>query len=232
MAPSTGTLPHLRPSKLRQLIWFDVTTGQPLAVKLLFGHLGAARFARLLPRLAVRSIRDPLRAVDHSGWPRDKDRQTRRQLRPVLALHAALLDIGVAPEEALAITGDVVAQVGARFIGANVVLPDPDQWAQADDRDRHRYVGQVIDRLFNAEVAAIEVSENSLGFDVTACRFAHLTEAAGYPELAPLFCEADGAHFERKELPIRLRRSGTIARGAKRCDFRFAVTPPTDAATP
>lgn len=59
-----------------------------------------------------------------------------------------------------------------------------------------------------------------LAFDVERCPIATYLAAQGVPELGPLICEVDNLLAET--LPgISLRRTGTIARGAQRCDFRY-----------
>ncbi len=116
---------------------------------------------------------------------------------------------------------EFVAETGARFVASSWPIPTAQRWREAGEEDRRGYLESVGRRMFNARVHMPEANERSLAVDVTACRFVELCKLAGRPHLAPLFCEADARHFDSARAIVTLRRSGTIARGAARCDFRF-----------
>ena len=75
------------------------------------------------------------------------------------------------------------------------------------------------ERFFNATIRWEEVTADEVRFTVLRCRFPGLCEAAGVPELAPVFCEGDAVFFGQVEPDVELQRSQTIAGGAESCPF-------------
>ena len=68
-----------------------------------------------------------------------------------------------------------------------------------------------------------EVSEASLSFDVTRCRYAEMYREMGIPELgAILSCNRDGALIEGFNPDVTLQRTHTLMGGASSCDFRYS----------
>ncbi|MEC7362790.1 MAG: L-2-amino-thiazoline-4-carboxylic acid hydrolase, partial [Actinomycetota bacterium] len=61
-------------------------------------------------------------------------------------------------------------------------------------------------------------------FDFGQCRFVQLTPPLGRAHHATMFGAADSDFFAREGAPVRLERTGTLATGAPRCDFRFHYT--------
>jgi hypothetical protein len=59
-----------------------------------------------------------------------------------------------------------------------------------------------------------------LALDVERCPLAELFAREGAPEVGPLVCKLDDVMVEMLD-GVELRRTGTIAAGAKRCDFRY-----------
>jgi L-2-amino-thiazoline-4-carboxylic acid hydrolase len=59
-----------------------------------------------------------------------------------------------------------------------------------------------------------------LAFDVERCPLAELFAREGAPEVGPLICKLDDVMVEALH-GVELRRTGTIAGGATRCDFRY-----------
>lgn len=59
-----------------------------------------------------------------------------------------------------------------------------------------------------------------LSFDVKACALVRYLRERGAPELGPLFCRIDDIMAGFID-GVALERSGTIAQGAERCDFRY-----------
>ena len=211
-----------------RLLWFDLTRGLPAALGALRRRLGWRRLARLLPLFLWRSVftADPLvalgpvRGADATAARRE--RFARHQLRPVLLLEGALRDaLGLDAAAALEVAGAVVAASGARFLAFNVPRVERASWAAAPDAERRTVVARVLARMFNAEAAVRAVGADAFAFDVTACAFARMARALGRPEIAALYCAADGAWFDEPRSPIALARAGTIARGATVCDFHF-----------
>lgn len=72
-----------------------------------------------------------------------------------------------------------------------------------------------------------EVSDTSLAFDVTRCRYAEMYRELGIPELgAILSCNRDGALVEGFNPDVELRRTQTLMGGGSHCDFRYTTTEP------
>ncbi len=59
-----------------------------------------------------------------------------------------------------------------------------------------------------------------LALDVERCPLAEFFARQGTPEVGPLICKLDDVMVEAID-GVELRRTGTIAAGAKRCDFRY-----------
>ena len=57
------------------------------------------------------------------------------------------------------------------------------------------------------------------GFDILECGICKLYEKHNYKRFASILCEVD--HITSSLAGLKLVRSGTIANGAKKCDFRF-----------
>ena len=219
-----AALPRVTPPSRAQLVWFDLVHGTPAALAVLRRHLPASRVARVLASYLVRGLRDPLRDLPRTGWDARREALVRHQLRAVVRIDDALRGAAGLDEEARrAVLLDLVGETGARFIGANVPMPEPAAWAAAPDEERARFAGAVVQRFFNADVAELDAGEEHFAFDVTACRFAQLCGALGRPYLAPLFCDADAVFFERPDARLKLARTETIAGGGGRCDFRFRI---------
>jgi hypothetical protein len=71
------------------------------------------------------------------------------------------------------------------------------------------------------EVEWLEDSDECLAFDMHRCFYLNVLTAYGAPELTPLFCLADDLLYESLSPTIRWLRTGTLARGDDRCDFRW-----------
>lgn len=68
-----------------------------------------------------------------------------------------------------------------------------------------------------------DCTSSHLRMDITACPYLRHCVVAGAPEIAPLFCTND--EYCYGNLPgIAFRRTGTLARGAERCDFELTLT--------
>lgn len=66
----------------------------------------------------------------------------------------------------------------------------------------------------------LDLGPRVCAFDTTQCIFATLFARHGVPELGPCFCRIDDYLYA--SLPgIRFRRTGTLCRGDRCCDFRF-----------
>lgn len=202
------------------MIWFELTRGLPIALRVLRAELAPGALLRALFGLARRGAQDPFAALGRSAGPRETF--TRRQLKPVLILHDVLRqDLGLPASRALAILGRLVAETGSAFIASNLALPARDQWEKLAPAERRGFARGVLDRFLNAEAELVDAPDATFGFDVRACHFVSLTRRLGVPDLAALFCQADSVFFGRPGSPVRLSRSATIATGGQTCPFRF-----------
>jgi hypothetical protein len=66
----------------------------------------------------------------------------------------------------------------------------------------------------------LEDSPARVAYDLTGCFYLDTLTAYGAPELTPSFCRMDDLLYGRLER-ARWGRTGTLARGDARCDFRF-----------
>ena len=72
------------------------------------------------------------------------------------------------------------------------------------------------------EVRIHAVTESSLSYDVTRCRYAEMYREMGLAEIGHLLsCGRDGTFCTGYDPRIELERSQTIMQGASHCDFRF-----------
>lgn len=213
-----------RPPGSLALGWFDLRHGAPVALGTLRRELGVWRMARALLAFVWRDwTRDPYRALRDDPRPDVRERFTRRQLRPVLLLDAALREaLGLAPERSRAILAQIVARSGARFVGTQVRHPTPAQWEALDAAGRRGLAERILARFGNAETTLVEDPRADLAFDVTRCHFVGLCARLGRPELASLFCAADRVFYDDPAVPIRLERAHTLAAGQPRCTFRLS----------
>lgn len=217
------SLPSYDPTRRSELILFDLSAGVPAALGVLRRHLGPVKLLRVLARYSALSLRDPLAELPTEGWPAEREVLVRHQLRAAVLLDEALiqaLDLDEARRCELLL--EVISETGARFIQKILPLPEVSDWHEASHEERERFLGEATGRFFNSEIDEVYIDDDELGFDVCDCRFVTLTEALGRPYLAAMFCAADSVFFERPEAPVRLERTGTLATGASRCDFRFS----------
>lgn len=206
------------------LAWFDLTRGLPTAWRALRAALGPERARRaMIGTLRWRFRWDPFAEL---APPVDAgERFTRHQLGLVLWLDRALKDdLGLDPGARAAAVAKVVAQTGARFVAATFQLPDPDGWRALDRAARTAFARRVIARFGNATAEVVDVGDDRIAFDVTACHFVSLCARLGRRDLAPHFCAADAVYFGAPDSPLRLERASTLADGAPRCPFRLRFT--------
>jgi len=206
------------------LIWFELTRGLPIALRVLREELGGAERRRALLCFARRSAGgNPFAALGRSTTPGETF--TRRQLKPVLILHDVLReDLGLPLPRTLAILGRLVAESGAAFIASNLSMPPRAEWEKLPAAEQRGFAQRVLDRFLNARAELVETPGATFGFDVRACHFVDLTRRLGRTELAALFCQADSVFFGRPESPVRLERATTLAAGGESCPFRFKWT--------
>ncbi len=215
-------LPTVRRVTKADLARFDRKVGLPVALTVLRARLPLGALIRVLLRYAISSLRDPLAGVPDTSWPEELEPLVRHQLRAAMRLDDATRGIrGVDEETQRDIVREVIAETGARFIGAAVPLPNAADWLAASREEQERFATEAADSFINAKTENIGVGEEAASFDVCECRFVQLTAAIDRRYLAPMFCEADSVHFARPESLVHLRRKSTLAQGARVCDFRL-----------
>lgn len=199
--------------------WFNLTRS-PAALLDLARAVGLVRTARVVSHLLGSSLRaDPLAALGPASD--EAERLSRRQLRMVLLLDAALRAT-CGDDAARAALERVVTRGGARFLRFSLRLPSAARWARLDPGARRALVERSTRPFFNMQAAVVEDPSAQVAFDVQACWFARLTHDLGRADLAPLFCAADSVFFDDPRVAVGLRRDETLAAGAPRCSFRLA----------
>lgn len=152
------------------------------------------------------------------------------QQREYLSMYAALTQV-VGPARALEIAMAVM-DASAREPMLHC-LPDPDEVrALGDPWEVFRlYLDPVAEATAKAGCQEIErvVTPQAAGFDVKWCVWLELARRMGVPDAALPNCHSDEIAFPAyfQALGITYRRTGTLAGGARCCDFRFERTVPS-----
>lgn len=223
MTAAPRRLPVLGPIETRELARFDRTESSRLALGVLYAKLGFVRFVRALVAFVFRDVfADPSKVL---GKPVSRDDElTRIQLRPVLLLDDVLTrDLRMSREQTLSVLHAVMAASGARFLETFMPTFERAEWANAGAGEREAFAGGLVSRLFNARVSSFRTDAEGLAFEVAECRFVSALRTLDRMHLGPLFCAVDAAYVERPGSNLVLERSGTLAMGAERCDFRFTM---------
>jgi hypothetical protein len=140
---------------------------------------------------------------------------------PVLALYRTLRASGFEQADALNVLEPVVqagfkARPAFQLARLTRHLPAP--------FEALRTFMPIALRRFPPQGWAIEQLENQpdhISFDISRCFYVDVLAAYGAPELCPLFCHADDLLMAEASPQIKWARTGTLAQGAERCDFRW-----------
>jgi hypothetical protein len=135
-------------------------------------------------------------------------------------LSDSLTSAGVPTEQSLSITQDVVATVGAKFVGSNANF-NPDDWSAATPTERLKFAQEAMSRFPNVTGADVVATETSMDVTFSYCRLAEGAHAIGRPELSRMFCSADAAYYNGNPSRPSLTRPQTIAEGGHACHFQF-----------
>jgi ubiquinone biosynthesis protein len=186
-----------------------------------------ARFSR---REVRRLLRDALRDYDHqrSSILREKEAGTRFMVHfaaLTLGLYRALLARGVGEVEARRWTCEVPWLAYEKMATVPWVL------AASTTRDPLRRFKRATNLLrrfpFRAptyDIVDVPSEEDVIALDVRRCAVAEYFQARGLASLCvDTWCNLDPP-LARK-WGARLERTGTLAQGAERCDFRWRVEP-------
>lgn len=152
----------------------------------------------------------------------DPERQSREQIGPAILLYRELIPLLGQPE-ALQVTRDVAVAGAVAFLGQSVGHLRRKELQALAEQERQAFVKQRGERFFNATIRWDCITPEEVRFTVLSCRFPVLCEAAGAPELAPIFCQGDAVFFGEVEPDVTLERPHTIAEGAATCPFSLRL---------
>lgn len=188
-------------------------------------RLGLFRSLRL-PGL-IKEEETKMRTVDVSplrGRGLDKE-ELRAEVLSQFAAFAAVARLA-GTEKAAEIFEEIMREVGRDVWGAQA--PAAEDFRRCGDAFAafRAYFRAMMEANRDAGVLEYEVADDSddaVQYDVTSCVFYELAERLGYPEAARHLCMADDVYFPEscREIGARFIRAGTLARGDRRCDFRF-----------
>jgi hypothetical protein len=138
---------------------------------------------------------------------------------PVLALYRALGDEFADQDFCLGTVEDLVLEA---FGGARRVVPALSWFPRPFSV--FRFFARAARPLFPENgwrQKTVEDSESAYHWDMHSCLILEVLRAYGAPELAQVFCQWDDYTFSALPEQVAFCRTGTLARGADHCDFRF-----------
>ncbi|MEM9454241.1 MAG: L-2-amino-thiazoline-4-carboxylic acid hydrolase [Myxococcota bacterium] len=164
-----------------------------------------------------------------AGAPEHRRRMNRKLFSmgiPTLALYRTLRqDAGFDQEPALELLDRTLHQVYERRLASPVLRK------VASGAFRLRVVREGIMRAAESldepegfSMRRVPSPGTLLAFDVERCPLAEFFARHGAPEVGPLICKIDDLVTDALS-GVTLERTGTIAAGASRCDFRYRRTP-------
>jgi hypothetical protein len=120
-------------------------------------------------------------------------------------------------EEALAVAGEVIREDAIRS-GRSL--------AEAYSGNSLETLLRIVQGVWAADgtlaISNVELTGETLSFDVTACGYAEMYERLGLEALGcRLSCDRDFSFMEGFNPDIELQRTQTIMEGADHCDFRY-----------
>ncbi len=189
-------------------------------------RLGLFKVLRL-PGL-IREDEAKMRAVDLSplrGRGLDKEELRAAALSQFAAFAAVARLAGT--EKATEIFEEIVREVGRDVWEAQAPTAEAFDSCGGDGFAAFRaYFDAMMEANRRAGVLEYDVAEDSddaVQYDVNSCAFLELAALLGYPEATRHLCLADDVYFpdECRKIGARFIRAGTLARGDRRCDFRF-----------
>ncbi len=194
------------------------------AIRVLQKEFGLFRALQLGLRIRKREKRgEPFSSIPAAANEREK--LSRNQIGPAINLYREL-SIDHSRDEAIRITRDVVIQSTLVFLRRTIGPIRRETLGKMNPEEREGWVRKTGDQFFNAEMEWKQIDGERVDFDVTACHFPVLCQAAGVPELAPVFCQGDAVFFGQVEPDVAFQRDKTIAEGASRCEFRMGWVKP------
>ncbi len=130
----------------------------------------------------------------------------------LVAFHRA---VGLPAAESAALFRDALARAASW-------VPRPVRWLYRWVYFQPWFFRRVTDGTFGGggfEGERVALGSGEIGVDYTACGIQQFLQRIGEAELGPHVCALDD--LESEVFGLGLRRSGTIGRGASRCDFRW-----------
>ncbi len=162
----------------------------------------------------------------HRHRPRLGDRVLQYHLDhmvlPAVSLYQTLLANGMERDEALEQVGAAVRSFVAplrRLIPALRFAPRPLRVLRGATTVVNRFVFPPK----GWEMQVVQDNEEGFGFDMRRCFYLEQFAAYGAPELTASFCQADDILFSALPPVLAWERTGTMGRGAAKCDFRWRL---------
>ena len=148
------------------------------------------------------------------------------RILPTLALYQTLRDVAPTQQAALEETGTLLrasTEQRRRLFALLGKLPDP--------YAAFRLLAKPFARAGFPEegwhIDWVENSDSQVAFDIRdRCPYRDTYVALGAPELAPQHCTLDDWLYEPLSRWVRFERTGTLAQGCDRCDFRYRRASP------
>tara|TARA_Y100001934_G_C12131269_1_gene667947 strand:- start:238 stop:897 length:660 start_codon:yes stop_codon:yes gene_type:complete len=157
--------------------------------------------------------------------PKDlKEKYSRMQIGPAILAYRAL-DRLYGKERALEVVEQVILAGGASFLKKSLGPLTQSMLKELSPPEREEFVQLRSQRFFNMTMEWNKIDVSEVKFTVSHCHFPHLSEAAGCPELAPMFCKTDEVYFGNLEKTVNLDRPHTLATGGPNCPFTLKWAP-------
>lgn len=146
---------------------------------------------------------------------------------PAVSLYQTLLANGMERDEALEQVGAAVRSFVAplrRLVPALRFVPQPLRLL----RSATMLVNRLVFPPQGWQMEVVEDNEEGFGFDMRRCFYLEQFTAYGAPELTASFCQADDILFSALPPVLAWERTGTMGRGAPKCDFRWRLRAETE----
>ncbi|MBJ80428.1 MAG: hypothetical protein CMH60_03840 [Myxococcales bacterium] len=209
-------LAHLR------LLYFELSRGYPLALKLLLQELGCIKMVIVVLKLQYRQwLQNPFKELNRTAPPNASEKLSQRQMLPAVLLYKILQNHGYNSEGAKSIVAKVVHQVAFEFLKFNVPTIKHNDVYELPRANQEKILNAITAKFFNATGQTEINNDNTFSFFVSKCSFAAYSKILGVPELAPIFCASDKAYFDACQPDVSLTRTKTLAENNLPCDFVF-----------
>ena len=176
-----------------------------------------------VPPLLAASRRRAARLL--AGAPDFRRRMNRKLFAmgiPTLALYRTLReDAGLDQERALTLVDDALTHLYQGLIASPIKRTVAGQLFRLPVvRNGIMRAAEGLDEPGGFAMHRVTDADAVLAFDVQRCPLSDFFARQGAPEVGPLICKLDDVIVD--VLPgVTLERTGTIAAGASRCDFRY-----------